>query len=687
MAAGILSLTAPTESSAYQRRSYRPDIDGLRAIAIISVVAFHARLAFFRGGFTGVDVFLVISGYLIGSLVYQQVHESRFSFLHFYERRAKRILPALITVLLVCNVIAFALLSPLELRDYCAQSFSVVVSSSNIYYWLRSNYFNPVTALKPLLMTWSLGIEEQFYLLFPLSLFLLHRYAKRHVFHVVVVASVISFIGCAVCLNVYPSAAFYLLPMRAWELGLGVLLAVYELEQDRPLQLTIVATNALGWLGLALIVAPALVYTESTRFPGIAALLPTAGTACLIMSRDSFINRKLLSSRPMIFVGLVSYSWYLWHWPLMSFARIVSGGLLSVPRAVVIAFLSLLLATLSYRLIEQPFRKSGTSKVRLFVGYAAVLALLAAVPLIGYRQAGWPGRVPELVKVEAVVRQAGRNVCLAGFDASIPRLSAPCVVEGTGPKLALLGDSHAAALGSAMRQLSIRHGYGFEQLTKAACPPLPTSTQRWALHPTFEGTCAAFNRAVFEHVLNDHSITTIVLAGLWSSLCSDGKNDGKNKDCYLDNPRLRQEASGGGNNRNLHSDLLNAIGLLRSSGKRVFIVTDVPRFVIDPMNILRNSVMRSRGELAHLLSAQVLSLDAVDEASLITPADTITDREVRQAASEGGAQIIDLARNLCPAARCRFLDNGVLLYADSSHLTPAGAEYALRGQDPISSIN
>jgi hypothetical protein len=285
------------------------------------------------------------------------------------------------------------------------------------------------------------------------------------------------------------------------------------------------------------------------------------------------------------------------------------------------------------------------------------------------------------MKVEASVSQAEHNACLAGFNASIPRLSAPCVVESAGPKLALLGDSHAAALGTAMRQLSIQHGYGFEQLTKAACPPLPMSAQRWALHPNFEVTCASFNRAVIDHVLNDHNITTIVLAGFWSSFCSaDAK-----KECYADNSQLGQEVFEVGSDHDLHSDLLKTIELLRSSGKRVFIVTDVPRFAVNPVSIIRNSAMRSRGELAHLLSSQVFSLDAVDEASLITPADTITDRDVRQAALEGGAQIIDLARNLCPEARCRFLDNGVLLYADSSHLTAAGAEYALRGQDPISS--
>lgn len=678
-----VTLIPPVSSTANQGRSYRPDVDGLRAIAIISVVAFHARLASFRGGFVGVDVFLVISGYLIGSLVYREVRESDFSFLRFYERRVKRILPALLTVVFTCNAMAFVLLSPLELRRYCEESFAAVFSISNIYYWLHSNYFDPVTAYKPLLMTWSLGIEEQFYLLFPLSLFLLHKLAKRSIFQWIVVVVSLSFICSVIFTHFYPSAAFYLLPMRAWELGVGVLIAVYEVRREKPLRLSVAAANGLGYLGLALIAFPVVAYTESIGFPGFAAVLPTAGAACLINSRQSFINRRFLASRPMVFVGLVSYSWYLWHWPLLSFARIVSGGMLSVPRASVIAVLSLVLAIFSHRFIEQPFRKSVTPAARLLVGYATLVVLLGAASLLGYVHSGWPARMPALVQAEATVDKVEHNVCLAGYDESAPRLRSPCVAEDTGPKLALLGDSHAAALGTAMQELASWHGYGFEQLTKASCPPLPTVPRRWALHPTFEETCAAFNRAVFQRVRSDRRINIVVLAGLWASLCSDGSS----KDCDPGNPQTEKEALAAGGYRNLRSSLLEAISLLRSSGKRVFIVTDVPRFAIDPMSIVRNSLMRSRGELASLLSSQILSLDAVDEQSLIKPADTITDGEVRQAASEGGAQIIDLARNLCPGARCRFFDNGVLLYADSSHLTPAGAEYALRGQDPISNLN
>jgi peptidoglycan/LPS O-acetylase OafA/YrhL len=675
--------TAPHVSpvSTDNKASYRPDIDGLRAIAIIVVVAFHAHVPLFNGGFVGVDIFLVISGYLIGSLVYREVSETRFSFLRFYERRVKRILPALLAVLFVCNAIAYVLLSPLELRDYCAQSFSAVTSTSNIFYWLRSNYFAPAAALKPLLMTWSLGIEEQFYLLFPLAIFLLHRFTKNHVFRWVALATGVSFAVSAIWVNYYPAAAFYLLPTRAWELGVGVLLAIWHVQGKRRLELGTTGTNAVGWLGMAMIFVSVLGYNEGVRFPGFAALLPVAGAALLVETRDSFVNCRLLASRPIVFIGLISYSWYLWHWPLMSFSRIVTGDLLSVPKAVLIAVFSLLLAVLSQRFIEKPFRWSQTPALRLRLSYAILLLAFAATPLIGYVRKGLPGRTPGLAKLEAAVSDAQENQCLAAYDVAKARLAAPCVEGPAGPKLVVLGDSHAAALGPALRQIATARGYGFEMLTKATCPPLAGSTRRLTFHPQFEQVCASFNQTSLQHIVNDPGITVVVLAGYWSSPWSETVR----KDYYSETSHMGKAVSDTESYENLHSGLLKTITLLRTAGKHVFVVTDVPRFDPDPMSNVRNLVIKARLNVASMLSSHVFSLDSVPKDSLTTVPDNITDQEVRQAALDGGAQLIDLARNICPDANCRFWDKGALLYSDSNHLSAYGAMYALQGQEPISS--
>jgi hypothetical protein len=282
------------------------------------------------------------------------------------------------------------------------------------------------------------------------------------------------------------------------------------------------------------------------------------------------------------------------------------------------------------------------------------------------------------MKAEASLIDVERNPCLAGFDQTVPRLSAPCVVVRVGPTLAVLGDSHAAALAPALRELALHQGYGFEQLTKASCPPLFAVTLRWTLRPTFEKACSAFNQTVLEHVRKDSRIDVVLLAGFWSAPLG---NDSKQS--YHDPSKLSADISEADNNRNLHLGLLHAIRFLRAAGKRVVVVADVPRFNIDPMSSLRNTMIRSRGMLATLVSSHSFSLDAVSEQSLVRPEDLIADREVRQAAEQAGATVMDLNRNLCPSSLCRFWDNGVLYYSDSSHLTLAGAEYALRGQDPV----
>ncbi len=663
--------------------SYRPDIDGLRAVAIISVVFFHARLKMFGGGFVGVDVFFVISGYLIGSLVYRDIRDSRFSFLRFYERRAKRILPALVAVLIVCDAIAFALLSPAELTRYCQESFSAALSASNIFFARLPSYFDSSSVFRPLLMTWSLGVEEQFYLLFPVGLLLLRRFANRSLFRWIVAVTALSFTASVLCVNAFPMAAFYLLPTRAWELGLGVLIAIHEVKRESPLQIKPAIANTLGSLGLLLIVCSTPIYTENTRFPGYAAVLPTAGTVCLILARQSFVNRRLLALRPMVFIGLVSYSWYLWHWPLMSFARIVGGGELSTAEGVSIAAISFALAVVSYWFVERPFRRSTTPARRLLPRYAAALALLSAAAMIGFKAHGWPARDPQLSKLEATVHELARNVCLAKLDASEPRLAAPCITHDSRARVAVWGDSHAAAIGNRVRELAVQHSYGFEFLTKAACRPLSGVTVHRTARPTYAKTCEAFNNIVLGHLLNDPQVKIVLLAGMWSGPL----NGDSGHECYSETSRSCSEVSDAESYQNLHAGLLRAITALRGSGKRVLVATDVPRFDPDPMAVVRNSLIKQRGELASLLSPRAASLDPIPEESVFTPTDTAAEREVRLAAKEGGATVVDLSRNLCADSRCRFWDDGVLLYSDPSHLTAAGAEYALRAQDPISIAN
>jgi len=332
-------------------RVYRPDIDGIRAIAILSVVLYHAGVPQISGGFTGVDIFFVISGYLIGGHIYSDLMTGSFSYLHFYRLRAKRILPAFYAMFAFTIVAALVLLSPFEAWEFSKSAIAATLSSSNIYFWRHTNYFDTQNVFNPLLMTWSLGVEEQFYVVIPVLLGLLARIQRNLILLAVLTLCVLSFLLSWRELGSHPFAVFYLLPTRAWELGVGVALAIAELRRKR----SIMPVSLVEWVsltGLFLMLVPMALLTAASPFPGAAALPSVLGTALIIATPTSWINRRLLSLAPLVFIGKISYSWYLWHWPILSFLRIISGGILP-PGVVALAITaSLGMAFASYFFIE-----------------------------------------------------------------------------------------------------------------------------------------------------------------------------------------------------------------------------------------------------------------------------------------------------------------------------------------------
>jgi peptidoglycan/LPS O-acetylase OafA/YrhL len=358
-------------------RSYRSDIDGLRCIAILSVVLYHARVPHIIGGFTGVDIFFVISGYLIGGHIYSELRIGDFSYLRFYYRRAKRILPAFYTVLGFTLLSALLLLSPSEATDVGRSAFAAMLSSSNILFWKTTNYFNPTNELNPLLMTWSLGVEEQFYVLIPIMMAMLTRIRRNLVMPAILTVCAISFIFAWRVVAVHPIFVFFMLPARAWELGVGVALAVAERSSDR-LALTPFVAQMSSAIGALSMLVPIFVLNNTTLFPGAAAFPSVAGTALVLASRVSWISRRLLSLSPFVFIGRISYSWYLWHWPLLAFGHILYGVKLEPIVSAVVVVSSFTAAVLSYFLIEQPLRQTVTKPSKMLMRYTAVgIAILA----------------------------------------------------------------------------------------------------------------------------------------------------------------------------------------------------------------------------------------------------------------------------------------------------------------------
>ncbi|GAB7140820.1 acyltransferase family protein [Deferribacterales bacterium RsTz2092] len=357
--------------------NYRADIDGLRAFAVIPIILFHLDFTkLFGGGYAGVDIFYVISGFLITSIIYRETTGEGFSFLKFYERRIRRIIPPLAFMALVATVLAVCLFSPAYLLNYLVSLRYMFLFSSNIFFWQDTDYFALPDATKALLHTWSLGVEEQFYIVFPIVLFLLVKYAGKHALKGLVFLWLISF-----ALNIHfvfreQPLVFYMLPFRAWELLTGSILAVYRARAN------VTPPYICGIAGLLLICVSvvSLGYVNKSHFPGALALIPVAGAALCILAGDGSIVGRVLAWKPFVHIGRLSYAMYLWHWVLITFYKYQFGAHLDIRGVITLVLATYLLSANSYRLVEQPIRKKHllASRSKLFVAAMSVIIVFMA---------------------------------------------------------------------------------------------------------------------------------------------------------------------------------------------------------------------------------------------------------------------------------------------------------------------
>jgi len=368
---------------------YRKEVDGLRALAIVPVIMFHAGVTGFGGGYVGVDVFFVISGYLITSILLAERDEGRFSIIDFYERRARRILPALFFVILSCLPFAWWLMTPYQFYEFAQSLVAVSLFASNFLFWKQSDYFDASSELKPLLHTWSLAVEEQYYLIFPALLWIIWRFGKKRTAAVVGILALISLTTAQIFIESHQAATFYLLHARAWELFMGGLIAIYLSTGRCP---SSDKTRHLGTLGIILIAISVTLFDKNTPFPSLYALLPTLGAGLIILfATPSNLSGKLLGSRPLVTIGLVSYSAYLWHQPILAFLRIHNDTLEMTPHDLALVFAILLPVTyFSYQFIEKPFRSRSTTSSRLVFAFSLTgIAVYAGVGMLGYSQNGF----------------------------------------------------------------------------------------------------------------------------------------------------------------------------------------------------------------------------------------------------------------------------------------------------------
>lgn len=506
---------------------YRPDIDGLRAVAVLSVLAFHIGLHGTQGGFVGVDVFFVISGYLISSIVFTEIAESRYSLIGFYERRIRRIFPALFAMLAVFSVFAVMYLLPAELVAYGKSMLAATASASNFYFWRHSGYFDSPTSY-PLLHTWSLAVEEQFYISFPLFLVLVRKFFPTRLRQSVIILFCASLVASAVVVSQNRETAFYMPYTRAWELLLGTILSLQMFPGlQRAWQRNLATLGGIGLIAFSI-----LFYTERMLFPGLSALTPCVGSALIIGAGESgsSLIGKILSWRPIVFIGLISYSLYLWHWPVIVLQQMgvfVGASAITSQRVAALlpkhrldmileVVLSLVLGILSWRFVERPFR-SGPLRLSgrpLFALAGAVMIILMGFSSLTVFAKGFKGRFPadalEVASVHHDSEEIVRTGCFITSDYHFENYNYNLCLhkDDSGKKnnYLLLGDSHSAMLWSAL-SLALPNA-NVMQASTFDCAPLLQAEP----HPDCEKMIAY----IFQSYLPSHSIQGLFMVGRWS---------------------------------------------------------------------------------------------------------------------------------------------------------------------------
>ncbi len=495
---------------------HRPEIDGLRAVAVVPVILFHAGVGWFSGGYVGVDVFFVISGYLITTIIAAAQDKGTFTILGFYERRARRIMPVLFTVILCCLPFAWAWMLPAQMKSFGESIIAVCLFLSNVLFWQESGYFAAAAEKQPLLHTWSLAVEEQYYVVFPIVLMALHRYGARLRFAAVLVAALTSFALAVYGAVAFPNAAFYLPHTRAWELLAGSLCALILLKREQP------GNDVLSLIGLAAILAGVFLYDDGTPFPSAWALAPVGGTVLIILfAGPGTLVHRLLSLRLMTGIGLISYSLYLWHQPLFAFARIRS---LTEPTPLLMALLTLaavLLAILSWRFVETPFRTGRITALasgpRVLAATGAVAVVMMAIGAAGRLDHGLSFRLPPAalaaLEVQAHPDPAMATCLFDKGEAALPHPVRACMTPDTDRSdTILIGDSHAGAItGEALRAFASA-GLDLYALSHSSCAGFSgfvVSNAKYHLR------CNRFFEGVEDYIARS-SIKTVIMVSRWS---------------------------------------------------------------------------------------------------------------------------------------------------------------------------
>lgn len=645
---------------------YRPDIDGLRALAVLSVVMFHAFPSVLNGGFVGVDVFFVISGYLISSIILSTMDAGTFSFGSFYARRVNRLCPALIVVLITVYAFGWFALLPYEYETLSKHILGGLLFVSNFVLLREAGYFDVHAATKPLLHLWSLAIEEQFYIAWPLLLFAARRFVPKLIPALILAIIAISFLSNVIMIGAAPKFAFYLPLTRAWELMVGGLLA-YVRFQDRESRINFV--HAQSTIGFILLLASLILIHEDAVFPGYWAILPVLGSIFLISAGPGgIVNRTLLANPTMILIGKISYPLYLWHWPLLSYARITEQEPPSIAMRAAAIVLAFVLAYLTYFMIERRVR-SGRYILRKSSASVVIMLVIAIISGLTVQRRGLPDR--------AVL--TGIAVATP-WQESVAASQSPCpfmvgtykdcyLFDGKGDEdVLLLGDSHAGHLVPGIAATKPRDLKFGAMILNGGCPPL-LGLERLLKHAPIalanygktSVSCAKINEARIGYAVRS-SAKVVMLSMLTTGYDTPDKKgefrysfDGK------PGPRLQIIANG----------LQRTVDRLTHAGKIVILVEDNPSY--------------KRLKVEKCLTERPLSLSSTTRVCSRSRASIVKDNlaiaTLYQKAHQREPGLVLIFKTLpilCPSRICSMKINGISMYRDSGHLSVEGSKFVMR---------
>ena len=642
---------------------YREEIDGLRALAVLPVILFHAGFEWFGGGFIGVDVFFVISGYLITTIVISEMAEGKFSIVSFYESRARRILPALFFVMAACLPFAWLWLTPNELRDFGQSLVAASTFSSNILFWLETGYFDSAAELKPLLHTWSLAVEEQYYILFPIFLMLTWRLGVKWI---LILLSIVFFISLSVAVwgtqyATHPkilSGVFFLLPTRGWELLVGVFAAFY-LKYNTHLKSHTV-NQMLSLLGFGMIAYSIIAFDKTTPFPSLYALIPTIGTVLLILCAvPKTLIHKLLSLKFIVGIGLISYSAYLWHQPLLAFYRHKIVGDVADLHLISLCIICFLMAWFSWRFVEKPFRsRTKVSRSLIFIISIIGMFILSLIGTYAHFTNGFLRSLSDEEKkvVYSMIRSSEEN-CENEVTRCLGKMG-----NKNSKSLLLIGDSNAYHFSVGLREVAEELSYDYVQLTLGGCMPL-AKFYRIDQSIQFNRKCISYNQSVFKNI-NDLSdkIDVVIVSSAWLIYYYGGNplrgvgelgNVGSETDVRLSLDGINEIPSE--QKREIFSKYLgDMFSLLSEKSTKVVVVGPLPPAIINPQ---KKSAIPSVVEVS---SKQYLNSIASFNALL------------KEKIANFNFAYIDIASELCDLNVCKVSDEDKFFYSDDSHLSDFG---------------